>query len=280
MLGKTEEAFNPPSREAALRQGRLILVAEDNETNQKVILRQLALLDFAADVTDNGRQALERWRTGDYALLLTDLHMPEMDGYELTTAIRAEEKDSREKDSRRIPIVAFTANALKGEAEHCRVVGMDDYLSKPVQLMQLKAMLEKWLPVAAEAGPEPLAISPVQTMQAMAVKPVDVNVLKEMVGDDPVVINEFLHDFRSSATQIAQKLKTAYAAGQAAEMSALAHKLKSSARSVGALALGELCAEIEQAGRGNQAEALGELLPQFEMEITVVDDYLDRIVSP
>ncbi|MGZ4953636.1 MAG: response regulator [Methylobacter sp.] len=269
LLGKAEEAFSPPSREVALHQDRLILVAEDNETNRKVILRQLALLGFAADVTDNGRQALERWQSGEYALLLTDLHMPEMDGYELTTAIRAEEKDSR-----RIPIVAFTANALKGESEYCRVVGMDDYLSKPVQLAQLKAMLEKWLPAAAESGLDSFSISPMQTM---AVKPVDVNVLKEMVGDDPTVINEFLHDFRISATQISRELKIAYAAGQAAEVSALAHKLKSSANSVGALALGELCAEIEQAGRANQVEVLDELLPHFEIEIAVVDDYLDTL---
>jgi len=80
LTGKTEAAFSPPSRTTALRQGRLILVAEDNETNQKVILRQLALLGFAADVADDGRQALELWQSGDYALLLTDLHMPKMDG--------------------------------------------------------------------------------------------------------------------------------------------------------------------------------------------------------
>ena len=84
-----ETAINPPSHDEALRNGRLILVAEDNETNQKVILRQLALLGFAADVADNGRLALERWQSGNYALLLTDLHMPEMDGYALTAAIRA-----------------------------------------------------------------------------------------------------------------------------------------------------------------------------------------------
>ncbi len=85
------------------------LVVEDNETNQKVILRQLALLGFAADIADNGRAALERWHSGDYVLLLTDLHMPKMDGYELTAAIRSAEQ----QDGRHIPIIALTANALK-----------------------------------------------------------------------------------------------------------------------------------------------------------------------
>ncbi|TAN70404.1 MAG: response regulator [Methylobacter sp.] len=281
---KIEADFSLPSRALARREGRLILVAEDNETNQQVILRQLALLGFAADVVDDGRQALERWRNGGYGLLLTDLHMPKMDGYELTTAVRSETKAAR-----RIPIVALTANALKGEAEHCRAVGMDDYLSKPVQLVHLKAMLEKWLPVAANTNPEgegthtlkstvlppdSLATSP---MQVTAAVPVDVSVLKALVGDDPAVVSEFLHDFRSSATQIATELETAYAAGQVVQVSALAHKLKSSARSVGALALGELCAEIEQAGKTDQAEVLAALLPRFEMEIAVVNAYLDAL---
>ena len=134
-----------PSREKALKEGRLILVAEDNEINQKVIRQQLALLGYAADIAQDGREALKRWESGIYALLLTDLHMPEMDGYQLTAAIRLAEQG---KGKARAPIIAFTANALKGEAEHCRAVGMDDYLSKPVQLAHLNAILQKWLPAS------------------------------------------------------------------------------------------------------------------------------------
>ena len=81
-----------PSREEALREGRLILVAEDNEINQKVIRQQLTLLGYAADIARDGREALKRWESGNYALLLTDLHMPEMDGYQLTAAIRLAEQ--------------------------------------------------------------------------------------------------------------------------------------------------------------------------------------------
>ncbi|MDO8706462.1 MAG: ATP-binding protein, partial [Sulfuricaulis sp.] len=148
--GDAKAILAPPSREEARRRGSLILVAEDNEINQKVILQQLMLLGRTADIANNGRAALKRWQSGDYAVLFADLHMPEMDGYELTAAIRAAEKTGVGK--RRTPIIAFTANALKGEADHCRAIGMDDYLSKPVQLVNLKAMLEKWLPVAAEAA--------------------------------------------------------------------------------------------------------------------------------
>ena len=282
--GRSETEFIPPSREEARRQGRLILVAEDNETNQRVILRQLALFGFAADVAGNGRLALECWQSGDYALLLTDLHMPEMDGYELTAAIRAAEQGGGHT-----PIVALTANALKGEADRCREVGMDDYLSKPVRLADLQAALEKWLPAVAEPAPvEPMPGCRADAAHAefsgaagmrgpgssCASVPVDVNVLKTLVGDDPAVIREFLRDFRISAAKIAAELKTACNNGQAKQAGALAHKLKSSALSMGALALGELCAAMEQAGKSVKIGALTALLPRFEAEIAAVDKYL------
>jgi CheY-like chemotaxis protein/HPt (histidine-containing phosphotransfer) domain-containing protein len=147
--GEAKAILAPLSREEACRRGRLILVAEDNEINQKVIQQQLTLLGQTADIANNGREALEQWQGGGYGLLITDLHMPEMDGYELTETIRTAETVANKTSKSRKPIIAFTANALKGEAEHCLSVGMDDYLSKPVQLVNLKAMLEKWLPVVA-----------------------------------------------------------------------------------------------------------------------------------
>ena len=99
--------------------------------------------------------------------------------------------------------------------------------------------------------------------------------LKALVGDDPAVIREFLHDFRVSAAKTAAELKAACEHGQAAQAGALAHKLKSSARSVGALALGELCAGMEQAGQAGDTEALAALLPRFEQEMASVEHYLE-----
>jgi PAS domain S-box-containing protein len=275
--GKGEAAFIAPSRADALRQGRLILVAEDNPTNQNVILQQLALLGFAADVTSDGREALERWRSGDYALLLTDLHMPKMDGYELAAAIRAEETSARH-----IVIIAWTANAITGEELHCLDVGMDDYLSKPTPLANLKAMLKKWLSntesTSQQADADSLSkVSITSTTQGATSKPLDVSVLAALVGDNPEVINEFLQDFRSSATQIAAEIQTAYAAGQTVQVGALAHKLKSSALAVGALELGELCAVIEQAGKAGQIEVLASLLSHFKVKMTAVNNYLDTL---
>lgn len=269
--GRQREAFNPPSRMDALRQGRLILVAEDNETNRKVILRQFALLGYAADVTEDGRQALQSWRSGDYALLLTDLHMPEMDGYQLTEAIRTAE----ENGTRHIPIVALTANALRSEVERCRAAGMDDYLSKPAQLADLKAVLEKWLPVLRVTPESP--DSPAAPTIANPVNPVDVSILEGLVGSDPEIVQEFLQDFRAGAAGIAKELRAACQAGEALAAGAAAHKLKSSARSVGALALGEVCAGIEGAGNAGRLDALTGLLFSFERELAEVDGYLGSL---
>ncbi|OZA27370.1 MAG: hypothetical protein B7X93_09200 [Hydrogenophilales bacterium 17-61-9] len=265
---KNERVVKQPSHDEELRNGRLILVAEDNETNQKVILWQLALLGFAADVADNGRLALERWQSGNYALLLTDLQMPEMDGYALTAAIRAQEQGSHH-----IPIVALTANTLKGEAGRCQAAGMDDWLSKPLQLDELKKTLETWLPSAASRLDSYAEVAP----RVVADRAVDVSVLERIIGSDPAVMLEFLNDFQISATKIGAELKSACVDRQPARASQHAHKLKSSARTVGALALGELCAEIEDVGKAGRTESLAALLPLFEQELDAVSAYIGSL---
>ena len=202
--------------------------------------------------------------------------MPEMDGYELTQAIRAEEKEGK-----RMPIIALTANALKGEAEHCRAVGMDDYRSKPSPLAELKAVLNQWMPVtqseadACAISGLPAAAAP----QAAITVPVDVSVLEGLVGDDPDLVHELLQDFRISAAKIAVDLRAACVASQTKAAAAAAHKLKSSALAVGAFALGELCAAIEEEGKAGDIEALSVLLHRFETEMAVVEGYLDRRIE-
>ncbi len=145
--GTPRENFSPP-RDQAVWKSQLILVAEDNRINQIVIQQQLRSLGYTADVVPDGREAFKRWESGDYALVVTDLQMPEMDGYELSAAIRALE---RKKGREPIPIVALTANALKDEALRCEAAGMNDYLTKPAGLAELKAVIEKWLPAEGAA---------------------------------------------------------------------------------------------------------------------------------
>jgi CheY-like chemotaxis protein/HPt (histidine-containing phosphotransfer) domain-containing protein len=274
----------PMSHEDARLQGSLILVAEDNEYNQKVMLQQLMLLGRTADIVNNGQEALAHWQSGSYCLLITDLHMPLMDGYQLTTAIRDAEAEFGKV---RLPIIAFTANALKGEAEHCIEVGMDDYLSKPVQLAQLRAMLDRWQPELI-SGLTPLARIPdhndaadmaayefnPETLYASDALPLDVRVLEALIGNDVDTVNQFVYDFHSSAAQMAVDLRSAFVSGQIGVVAAEAHKLKSSARAVGALQLGELCEAMEHAGKANNALALAAMMPVFDRETGRVSRFI------
>ena len=127
--------------------GGPVLVAEDHPVNQQVILRQLRLLGYEVEVRDDGAAALAAWREGRYSAVVTDCHMPRMDGFQLTAAIRAAEAGS----GGHTPIIALTANALSGEAERCIAAGMDYYLAKPVDLARLKNALDRLLARAPAA---------------------------------------------------------------------------------------------------------------------------------
>jgi PAS domain S-box-containing protein len=132
----------PPNIAHAAGEGCLVLVAEDDQTNRLVLERQFALLGVAAEFARDGVDAWQKWRDGrdGYCLLLTDLHMPGMDGFELTAAIR-----QAEAGAHRMPIVALTASAVAGEIAQCRAAGMDDALGKPIQISALGAALRHWI---------------------------------------------------------------------------------------------------------------------------------------
>jgi PAS domain S-box-containing protein len=253
----TQPRLAPVTRESALRQGRLILVAEDNETNRRVILAQLQALGCAADLAVDGADALQRWQQGAYGMVLTDLHMPRLDGYQLTAAIRAGESGARHT-----PIVALSANAIAGEADRCREAGMDGYLSKPTPLAELRVVLEAWLPAAL-----------------VTAAPVDVSALEALIGDNPAIVHEVLKDFQARAGATCAALAAACAAGEAERVRAIAHQLKASARAIGAFTLGDLCALMERAGKDGNVPALCAELPALEQEMAAVDRYL-RSLAP
>jgi signal transduction histidine kinase/ActR/RegA family two-component response regulator len=140
-----------PSAGVAARpgEGPRVLVVEDHPVNREVLVLQLKVLGIAADSADNGVDALAAWARGRYAAVLADVHMPHMDGHELARRLRAAEAD---RGAARTPIVAVTANAIKGEEERCLASGMDAYLVKPVNIEQLRATLERWLPIQEESS--------------------------------------------------------------------------------------------------------------------------------
>ncbi len=120
-----------------------VLLVEDNRINQMVATRMLGKLGLSYDIANHGGEALQRLQERDYALILMDMEMPEMDGQEATRRIRAMESDTGKP---RMPIIAMTANALHEDREHCLASGMDDHISKPVELARLSEVLRRWLP--------------------------------------------------------------------------------------------------------------------------------------
>ena len=137
-----------PAGPAADVHGR-VLVAEDNDVNQMVVGEMLRRLGYDHDVVVDGRAAVTATAGGGYDLVLMDCQMPEMDGFEATAAIRAREAA---RGGGRLPVVALTANAIKGDRERCQASGMDDYLTKPLNSADLAAKLAAWLP----PGPTPV----------------------------------------------------------------------------------------------------------------------------
>jgi PAS domain S-box-containing protein len=247
--------------------GRAILVAEDNPNNQRVIMRQLHLLGYAAQVQSTGKKALEEWRTGRYDLLLTDLQMPEMDGYGLARAIRSEEDEGQ-----RIPIIALTATALAGEQDRCLAAGMDGYLTKPARLITLQSTLEQWMSTSNDSA---LASVGSAGPKNGAEGAVDLQILASLVGDDPVILGEFIEDFRVAASHAVIDLRNGLSVGDASQVNVVAHQLKSSARTVGALRLGDICEAIEAAARAGAIDEMRRLGSSFEAEMSRVSEFLN-----
>ncbi len=262
-----------PSIEEARSQGTLILVAEDNVINRDILGRQLKLLGYAFEMVEDGDLALEAWSRNDYGLLLTDCNMPNMSGIDLTRAIRQQEEGS----SKHGKIIAVTANAMEGEAERCLASGMDDFLSKPIRLDDLKEILTKWLPRGQPGdGVAPETMAGEKSVQASEIEestlPIDDTLLKSNFGDDPEIVKQILLSFVQPADDIFEEINSAYTNHSSEAIWQTAHKLKGAAFSVGANDLGEICKKLEVAGRNDEWE-------EIESYRGILDASMDRVRS-
>jgi two-component system, sensor histidine kinase and response regulator len=262
--------------------GPMVLVAEDNAINQKVIGHQLALLGVSVEIVSDGLKALEQWRAGRatqrHAVLLTDLHMPGMDGYTLAATIRSEEQDGS-----RLPIVALSANALNGEIDRCRAAGMDDYLSKPVQTEHLGNMIKRWLPSEQTQVPDSVGEGDCEELEVLDVElgahVYDDQALARLVGDDPAVLAEFRQRFVLTGIKTMDAMRRAANNGDLASLGNLAHRLKSSCRVIGAMSLAECCDRIEHAEPDCSAAQMHRHMAEMESELAHVMTYLSNHVS-
>jgi len=242
---KAEEA-------AATASNTLILVAEDNPTNRTVIAKQLKKLGYRHEIFADGRAALSAYDLNRHALVLTDCHMPVMDGFALTNAIR----DGEKRTGKRVPIIALTANALQGEAEKCLAAGMDDYIAKPASLAHLSSVLRKWT-----TG----AMSPPTAPAATAEGPIlDPTVLDELFEDSIEERRNLLDVFVRSVEQMLAALPAAVDRDRE-EARGLAHSIKGAARSAGAMRVGRSAEVLEGAlmTDGETLSPLAALLSAF-----------------
>ncbi len=250
-----------PSRPEAARAylGRRVLVAEDNTINQKVIARQLEKLGLHVDVVANGSEAIDALRNIPYDIVLMDCQMPELDGYEATGIIRKSES----MPFREIPIIALTANAVKGDRERCIAAGMSDYLCKPVKLTELEAMMSKWL----EAKPSLPALDEATVAN-----------LEELTGDTSLV-QELTELFQKEAPERAARLGELFSQGNLDEVKKVAHALGSSAGNIGGAHLCNLCRELEALENDDQQTVrmlalIGEISEEIPRVIYSLKAYL------
>lgn len=256
-----------PSIEEARKQRRLVLLAEDNVMNQRVIVDQLNALGYAVEVADDGAIALEKWRRYHYPLLLTDLHMPNMSGYDLTSAIRKESLHLSE-GAEFTRIVAVTANALKGEEQKCLSVGMDGYITKPIELAALETMLTRWLPHTAEQ--KKTHSSTTENNQNNS--PICFTTIANFLGNNPAKHEEYLNYFVKHGAELLSNMAIAVQNQDRSTVRSLAHQFKSVAKSVGALSLADEALKLEKAAEESDWAVINEY-------VRLVQDKYQDVVS-
>ena len=241
------------------RRRERILLAEDNQTNQIVATKIIEKLGYQVDAVPNGLEAVRALEKSSYDLVLMDIQMPEMDGYEATRAIRDEHSQVK---NRAVPIVAMTAHAMKGDREECLAAGMDGYVSKPINRGELAETLARFLrPSDSPAAPSPAPA------EAMSEAPVfDRVALLDRVNGDEGLVHRLLELFLEQVPKDLEGLRQALSEESAELAQRHAHSLKGASANMGALALSEVAERAESAARENDLERVNPLADALDSE--------------
>lgn len=253
-----------PSVAQAESEGTLVLLVDDHPTNRMLLMRQANALGYAAESAEDGGQAWDKWKSGRFSLVITDCNMPEMDGYELVQNIRRCESTNHRK---RTPVIACTANALRGEAQKCINAGMDDYLTKPVALPELSEKLDRWLPIAQESA----------DMLASSDSAINQSVLAKNSGGDKDLQRDILLNFRQANDEDVAALMKAVAMSDMPQLRRAAHRMVGASRMIGGLWFANVCERLEHASRSSNWELVDENMEAFRHEWIRLNQYIHAV---
>ncbi|WP_434683718.1 response regulator [Pseudanabaena minima] len=262
-----------------------ILIAEDSPINQKVALHQLRSFGYDADVAGNGKEVLDLLKHIHYDIILMDCQMPEMDGYETTTAIR--QLDSAKS---KIVILAMTANAMKEDRDRCLAYGMDDYLSKPIRKEDLAQKLASWerkinaqnviatseiSEVAITAEQDIHTILPKQYLNSSESLPlIDWTYIDDIADGSEEFKTELLETFVESTSKSLGQLEAAIAANDYQAISRVAHFIKGSASNLGIISIGVIASDLELIGHNQKEANMMEILKKMQSLLTQIQHFL------
>jgi CheY-like chemotaxis protein len=249
--------------------GVRILLAEDNAVNRFVASELLASTGCVCTIVVNGREALESALRETHDVILMDCQMPELDGFEAARGIR--EAEAKAGGGQHRPIIALTANAIKGDRELCLAAGMDDYVTKPTNR-----------PAAVESSSAPpsstdAAEAPATHYQGIA--PVDLNTLQQRCMGNRKLASKALKIFESSLTKDVSALHESMSKGDAKAVAASAHKLKGSAANVSAEQVRSVAAQLEKLARADALSQAGDSLDQLDREVRRFQEFLSTALT-
>lgn len=257
-----------------------ILIAEDHPMNQILIARVMESFGISHfDIVESGRELLHRTQDKQWDMILMDCHMPEMNGYDATRGLRAREQGT----TAHVPVIAMTANAMAGEREKCLRFGMDDYISKPIDIDELKDIMGQWLVFAAaepaataaiaEALPAGTAGDVSADMAAAPAEAVNLQRLYDFAGDDAEMVNDLINAFLAQSRKNIDSLRTSLDAEGHEKWRDAAHMLKGGAGGIGAVGLCALADQAQQAAAEEDVKKA--LLANIENEYIRVEKALN-----
>ena len=288
--------------------GLRLLLAEDNPINQKLAVVLLQKAGYSVDAVENGFQALEKIQTEQYSAVLMDVQMPEMDGFEATQKIRAMEQGT----SRHLPIIAMTAHAMQGDRERCLEMGMDDYVSKPLEPKVLLNVLDRWAnstdseekkveevqdysspaevfstglddglfgesePSAARENEE--STPAFQAVSYAEILPVNLNAALFRFDDDRDFMIAMLKEYRDHLPERLKEIHAALQDGDANRLGRLGHNLKGISLNFSAEPVADLALKLEEVGKREDLTNAPLLVAQLDTEVRRLEEYLAQIL--